>query len=61
MAEGTSLINIDLGNLSKSATVLIKKVSDAVGILYEPRRIVKKAGAEAEAEKIKALASIKIS
>lgn len=61
MAEGTSLVNIDLGNLSKPATILIKKVSNAVGILYEPMRIVKKAKAEADAEKIKALTSIEIS
>jgi hypothetical protein len=58
MAEGNSLIN--LGDLSKPATVLIEKVSNAVGVLYEPRRIKKKAEAEAEAEKIKALASIEL-
>ncbi|MDO6783526.1 DUF2806 domain-containing protein [Neptunomonas phycophila] len=59
MSEGNSLVNF--GDLSKPATVLIEKVSNAVGVLYEPRRIKKKAEAEAEAEKIKALASIELS
>lgn len=58
MAENNSLVN--LGDLSKPATVLIEKISNAVGILYEPRRIKKKAEAEVEAEKIKALASIEL-
>lgn len=58
MANGNSIIN--LGDLAKPATVLIEKVSNAVGVLYEPRRIRKKAEAEAEAEKIKALAGIEL-
>lgn len=58
MGDGNSLIN--LGELSKPATVLIEKVSDAVGVLYEPRRIRKRAEAEAEADKIKALSSIEL-
>jgi len=58
MSEGGQLIN--LGELSKPATVLIEKVSNAVGVLYEPRRIIKKASAEAEALKIKTLASIEL-
>lgn len=56
MPDGNSLIN--LGDISKPATLLIEKVSNAVGILYEPRRIRKRAEAETEAEKIKVLASI---
>lgn len=59
MADGNSIVN--LGDLAKPATVLIEKVSSAVGVLYEPRRIRKKAEAEAEAEKIKALAGIELS
>lgn len=55
MSDGNSLIN--LGDLSRPATVLVEKVSNAVGVLYEPRRIKKRAEAEAEAEKIKYLAS----
>lgn len=59
MADGNSII--DLGDLAKPATVLIEKVSNAVGILYEPRRIKRRAEAEAEAEKIKVLAGIELS
>jgi len=58
MADGNSLIN--LGDLSKPATVLIEKVSSAVGIIYEPYHIKRKARAEAEAEKIKAIARIEL-
>lgn len=59
MSDGGSLINF--GNLSKPATVLIEKVCGAVGIIYEPVRIKRKARAEAEAEKITALARIELS
>lgn len=59
MADGNSLIN--LGDLSKPATVLIEKVSAAVGIVYEPRRLKRLARAEVEVEKIKALAKIELS
>ncbi len=58
MSGDTSLIN--LGELSKPATVLIEKISEAIGgifKLYQIRRIVK---AEAEAEKIRAVAQIEI-
>ncbi|MFQ1827411.1 DUF2806 domain-containing protein [Aeromonas veronii] len=58
MSDGGALINF--GDISKPATVLIEKISNAVGVLYEPRRIRKKAEAEAEADKIKALASIEL-
>jgi hypothetical protein len=58
MAEGSSLVNF--GDISKPATVLIEKISSAVGVLYEPRRIKKKAEAEAEAEKIKAISSLEL-
>ena len=34
---------IELGKLSEPATVLIEKISNATGILYEPKRIIKKA------------------
>ena len=59
MAEGNSLIN--LGDLSKPATVLIEKVSAAVGVVFEPRRLKRLARAEVEVEKIKALAKIELS
>ena len=55
MAEaGFSLIN--LGELTKPATKLIEKVSNAIGTLYEPTRIRKVAAAEADATRIKAIA-----
>lgn len=62
MSDGNSLIN--LGDLSKPATVLVEKVSGAIGVWYEPKRIEKaiiaQAKGEAEAAKIKALAEIEV-
>lgn len=48
------------GDLSKPATVLIEKISGAVGILFEPKRITRKAHAESEAKKISALAELEL-
>jgi hypothetical protein len=59
MAEGNSLIN--LGDVSKPATVLIEKISDAIGGYFKPHQIKRVAKAEAEAEIIKAQAQIEIS
>lgn len=59
MADGNSLINF--GDLSKPATVLIEKISSAVGIVFEPHRVTRMARAEAKAEKIKAIAKIELS
>ena len=56
MTDGNSLIN--LGNLSKPATVLIEKVSAAVGAIYAPYHVKRMARAEVEAEKIKAIGKI---
>lgn len=42
-----------LGNLAKPATVLIEKVSDAVGGVFKPYQIVRVAKAEAEANRIR--------
>lgn len=47
-----SLVNF--GELSKPATVLIEKISDAVGGVFKPYQIIRVAKAEAEAEKIRA-------
>jgi len=58
MSEGGALIN--LGDLSKPATVLVEKVCNAVGVLFEPTRIKRQARAEVEAEKIKAVARIEL-
>jgi hypothetical protein len=56
MTDPISILNI--GELSKPATILIEKISDAIGGLYRPRQIRRIARAEADAEKIKALAEI---
>jgi hypothetical protein len=49
-----------LGDLSKPATVLIEKISDAVGGIFKPYQIVRVAKAEAEAERIRAESQIQI-
>lgn len=46
--------------ISKPATVLIEKVSDFVGGVFEPRQIERKAKAHAKADKIKAESDIEI-
>ena len=58
MSEGWSLIN--LKGLSKPVTAFIKKISDAMGVLYEPKRIIRKAQAEAEAKKIAAQGDMEV-
>ena len=45
---------IDLKPLTKPAEMLIKKISNAAGILYEPKRIKREAEAQAKADLIKA-------
>lgn len=57
--SGNSLIN--LGELSKPATVLIEKICDAVGGIFKPYQIVRIAKADAEAERIRAESQIEIS
>jgi hypothetical protein len=56
MGDDNSLIN--LGDVSKPATVLIKKISDAIGAVWKPHHIRRIAKAEADAAKIKALSEI---
>jgi hypothetical protein len=58
MSEGNSLIN--LGDISKPATVLIEKISEALGGYFKPYQIRRVAKAEAEAEIIKAQAQIEM-
>jgi hypothetical protein len=58
MSDKPSLINI--GELSKPATALIEKVSDAVGGILKPWQIRRVAQAEAEADRIRAVSQIKI-
>lgn len=55
----TSLVNF--GELSKPATVLIEKISDAIGGAFRPHQIVRVAKADARAEIIRAEAGIQIS
>jgi hypothetical protein len=59
VADGNSLVN--LGDISKPATVLIEKVCSAVGIVFEPHRVRRMARAEADVAKIKALAAAELS
>ncbi len=56
MWNNNSIVNV--WDLSKPATTLIGRISDAIGVLYEPTRIKRKAKAEAKAEQIKELANI---
>lgn len=56
MDNGKSLIN--LGELARPATVLVEKISDAIGGYFRPYQIRRVARAEAEADKIKAIAEI---
>jgi hypothetical protein len=58
MSDNTSLVNI--GELSKPATVLIEKISDAVGGIFEPHQIRRVARAKADANIIIAKSKIKI-
>lgn len=58
MAENKSLVN--LGDWTTPVNTLIEKISNAVGILYEPKRIIKQAKANATAEKIKAINNLEI-
>ena len=52
---------IDIGKFAKPTTVLIEKISDAIGVVWEPRQIKRVARAEAEAELIKAETQIQLS
>jgi hypothetical protein len=58
MSGKNSIIN--LGELSKPATVLIEKISDAIGGVFKPYQIVRVAKAEAEAERIRAESQIQV-
>lgn len=59
MDSGSSIVN--LSDLSKPATVLIEKISGAVGGIFKPYQIVRVAKAEAEADRIRAESHIQIS
>jgi hypothetical protein len=56
-----SLIDLSLSGLSEPGTKLIeKKISDAIGVLYEPTRIRKKAKAEAEAKRTELISRLEL-
>ncbi len=56
MGDGKSLVNF--GDLTKPATILIEKISDAIGGFCKPWQIRRVAQAEADADRIKALSQI---
>ena len=58
MSDGPHLVN--LGEISKPADTLIKKISGALGGIFEPHQIKRVAKAEAEASLIKAQSEIEI-
>ncbi len=60
MTERSPNAIINLGDLSKPVTVLIERVSDAIGGIAKPAQIRRVAKAEADAEFIKAETNIKI-
>jgi hypothetical protein len=60
MGDDNALIKIDLSEISKSATILVEKISDAVGGLFKPFQIKRVAKAEAEADIIRANTEIKV-
>lgn len=47
-------------NFTKPVTILIQKIANATGVVYEPTRIVRKAKAESEAKLIKARTDIEL-
>lgn len=60
MSQNYSNSLINLGDLSKPANTLIKKVSDAVGGLFAPYQVKRMAKAEAEAAMIKEQSEVEI-
>jgi hypothetical protein len=56
----TDFTLVKADDLTKPATVLIKKISDAVGGIFKPYQIVRIARAEAEADRIHADSQIQI-
>ena len=60
MSDDSSISVVNLGKLAKPADTLIKKVSSAVGGIFEPWQIERVAKAEAKADLIKAKSEIEI-
>jgi len=57
---GTASSIAHLGDLTKPATVLIEKISEAIGGIFRPYQIRRIAEAEAQASSIKAISQIEI-
>ena len=53
-----SIVNV--GDLTKPATVLIEKISDAIGGIFRPYQVRRIAEAEAQADRTKAISQIEI-
>jgi len=60
MSDEESLINLDIGKLTKPATILIEKIAEAIGGLFRPYQIRRIAEAEAQAEKVRTLSQIEV-
>ena len=60
MPPDTSISLLNLGKLSKPANILIEKISNAAGVLFEPHQIKRVAKAKAEAARMKAQTEIEI-
>lgn len=60
-SSGFSILHIDAGSFSKPANTLIKCISRAIGGLYEPTQIVRRANAEREAKLIELEGDIAVS
>ena len=58
MPPDPSISLLNLGKLSKPADTLIKKISNATGVLFEPHQIKRVARAKAEAARIMAQSNI---
>lgn len=58
MSNSFSLIN--LSNLSKPATVLVEKISNAIGLYFEPIQAKRMAEAEVEVAKIRARGNLEV-
>ncbi len=54
------MASIDLVGLSKPATALINKISDAIGVVYEPHHVRRLAKAKADAAVVAAEAEVRI-
>lgn len=57
---GTDISVVNAGKFAKPMNTLIEKIANATGVIYEPTKIRRKAKAEADAAKTKALVDLEI-